>query len=526
MVDDPASGAAGVPRRCPRSATWRTRRYPAPTPGNCSSTCTPPHTGVRPRSSCGCTAGAGSSATSTTRSTTRSRSGTDAGYTVVSVNYRLTDPTAARPVRYPTHNEDVAAAVAWVHATSPTTAAIPTASPCSGTPPARRSRPAVATDGTYLGAHGLGLDALRCAGALDTEGYDVGALARTGNPIYRAAFGDDPRRGPRPRRSSTSPRAPGSRGSWSSSAARRPAAERPPPSCAGCATRASPSPWSTPARSATPRSTSRSGGRATTWSRHPSSVPRRMLRRHPVGLPAERNGAARVGARPRRHAKGRDGNHRHRRARARAARDRRDPRALDGRGAAREFGSPGHADGTGTARPRAVHPHHEVRRRRARLARPRPVRPVERPRVDAALLAPLPHRLRPHPRRPARLPPVGLEDRRPPRVHPRARHRGHDRAARPGLRQRGRDRAGRGEPPRPLRRGGRRPPHLRVLRRRRPRGGREPRGGVDRRAPRVRAPHVRLRRQPHHHRRSHRALLQRQRARALRGVRVARRPAR
>ena len=47
---------------------------------------------------------------------------------------------------------------------------------------------------------------------------------------------------------------------------------------------------------------------------------------------------------------------------------------------------------------------------RARVARPRPVRPVERPRVDAPLLAALPHRLRPHARRPARLPAVGLED--------------------------------------------------------------------------------------------------------------------
>src|SRR5439155_313047 len=40
----------------------------------------------------------------------------DAGYTVVSVNYRLTDPATTATVRYPTHDEDVAAAVAWVHA--------------------------------------------------------------------------------------------------------------------------------------------------------------------------------------------------------------------------------------------------------------------------------------------------------------------------------------------------------------------------------------------------------------------------
>ena len=85
-----------------------------------------------------------------------------------------------------------------------------------------------------------------------------------------------------------------------------------------------------------------------------------------------------------------------------------------------------------------------------------------------------------------------------PEYTPRRRHRGHHRTARSGLRQRRRHRAGRGQPARPLRRGGRRPPHVRVLRRRRPRGGREPRGGVDRRAPRARPPDLRLRRQPHH----------------------------
>ena len=99
----------------------------------------------------------------------------------------------------------------------------------------------------------------------------------------------------------------------------------------------------------------------------------------------------------------------------------------------------------------------------------------------------------------------GVEDRRAPRVPPRRGHRGHHRSARAGLRQRGRHRPGRGQPARPVRRGGRRPPHVRVLRRRRPRGGRQPRGGVDRRAPRARPPGLRLRRQPHHHRRPDRA---------------------
>ena len=117
---------------------------------------------------------------------------TDAGYTLVSVNYRLTDPTAAAPVRFPTHNQDVAAAVAWVHAHIADYGGDPDRIALLGHSAGAQIAAAVATDGTYLGAHGLGLDTLRCAGALDTEGYDVGALARTGNPVYRTAFGDDP----------------------------------------------------------------------------------------------------------------------------------------------------------------------------------------------------------------------------------------------------------------------------------------------------------------------------------------------
>ena len=55
---------------------------------------------------------------------------------------------------------------------------------------------AIATDPTYLGASGLGLDAIACAGSMDGEGYDVVAGATTA-PVefqtgYRNAFGDDP----------------------------------------------------------------------------------------------------------------------------------------------------------------------------------------------------------------------------------------------------------------------------------------------------------------------------------------------
>jgi acetyl esterase/lipase len=120
----------------------------------------------------------------------------EAGYTVVSVNYRLTDPNAAQtatePVRFPTHDEDVAAAVAWVHDHIADHGGDPERVALLGHSAGAQIAASVATDPTYLDAHGLGLDALRCVGVLDTEGYDVAATARTGNAIYRAAFGDDP----------------------------------------------------------------------------------------------------------------------------------------------------------------------------------------------------------------------------------------------------------------------------------------------------------------------------------------------
>ncbi len=109
-----------------------------------------------------------------------------------------------------------------------------------------------------------------------------------------------------------------------------------------------------------------------------------------------------------------------------------------------------------------------------------------------------------------------------------ARGRDDDRSARTGRRERRRH--GDGRPPgartaRPGRPRGHqpvRPPHLRLLQRRGPRGGREQRGLLDRRPPAARQPHDDLRRQPDLDRGRHRHRVQRGRGQALRGLRVAR----
>ena len=193
---------------------------------------------------------------------------------------------------------------------------------------------------------------------------------------------------------------------------------------------------------------------------------------------------------------------------ARAARHQRHPRAGDGRRPEGQLRPPRHADGARAARARAVHAHHEVRRERAGLAGPRPLRALGRPRVDAPVLHALPHAgsasssttssssasgARARPGTPRRATPPG--SRSPPARSGQGFANGVGMAiAERHLREH-------------VRRRRLRPPRVRDLLRRRPRGGREPRGRVARRAPRARAPGLRLRRQPHLDRRPDRARL-------------------
>ena len=160
------------------------------------------------------------------------------------------------------------------------------------------------------------------------------------------------------------------------------------------------------------------------------------------------------------------------------------------------------------------------------LARPRPLRALGGPRLDAPLLDAAPHGLRRLARRPQELPPARLA--RPPATPSTATRRG---SRRPPAR------SARASPPRSAWRSAsacsprgfnrarprdRRPPHLRDRLRRRHAGGRRVRGLLARRPPRPRPADRLLRRQPHLDRGRHRAVVLRGRRRALRGLRLAR----
>ena len=117
------------------------------------------------------------------------------GWVLVSVNYRLTDPRAPEPLRWPAHNEDVAAALAFLRSEAGRFGGDPDRIALLGHSAGAVIAAALANDPRYLGAHGMPLGALACVAPLDTEGFDVaGPASRSGwlGRLYRQAFGDDP----------------------------------------------------------------------------------------------------------------------------------------------------------------------------------------------------------------------------------------------------------------------------------------------------------------------------------------------
>ena len=188
-----------------------------------------------------------------------------------------------------------------------------------------------------------------------------------------------------------------------------------------------------------------------------------------------------------------------------------------------QIGPPRSADGRRRHRDGAVHAGAEIRSGRSDLARPRPLRALGRPRLDAGLCAAASARLRVGDARPDQeIPPARLDDARPSGEFHHRRHRDHHRPARPGSRQRRRhgDRraASRGR----VRRRRRQSFDLCARLRRRPDGRHQPGGDRARRPSEAQQARRAVRRQRHFHRRAAVAVGLGRSGEALRGGRLER----
>ena len=137
-------------------------------------------------------------------------------------------------------------------------------------------------------------------------------------------------------------------------------------------------------------------------------------------------------------------------SRAGLARHKRHPRAFHGCGRAGAIGPSRHAHGPRAGRLSAVDPFPAAQSAKPRVARPRSIRAVLRPRVDAAVLGALSQRIRSLAGRPEELPPMGIEDAGTSRARPHSRGGNHHRTLGAGLWKRGRNGHGRTIPGRPV----------------------------------------------------------------------------
>jgi len=118
------------------------------------------------------------------------------GWIVVSVNYRLTVATDPATARFPDHYDDVADAIAWVHRTIGDYGGDPARIAVLGHSAGADIVSNVVTNPAYLQRQGLPLSTVRCAGPLDTEGFDKVA-AGTDDPDgeqdqWQVALGNNP----------------------------------------------------------------------------------------------------------------------------------------------------------------------------------------------------------------------------------------------------------------------------------------------------------------------------------------------
>lgn len=114
------------------------------------------------------------------------------GWIFVSVNYRLSragDPSLAR---YPDHYRDVAAAVRWTRSTIKRDGGDRKRIALLGHSAGADIVANVTTNPRWLVECGLSLRAVRCAGPLDTEGFDKPMASDREQVQWRIALGNDP----------------------------------------------------------------------------------------------------------------------------------------------------------------------------------------------------------------------------------------------------------------------------------------------------------------------------------------------
>jgi len=116
------------------------------------------------------------------------------GWIFVSVNYRLTRAGDAASAHYPDHYRDVAAAVAWTRAHISSVGGNPHRIALLGHSAGADIVSNVTTNPRWLGERGLTLGSVRCAGPLDTEGFDKTRVPDSDpeSAQWREALGNDP----------------------------------------------------------------------------------------------------------------------------------------------------------------------------------------------------------------------------------------------------------------------------------------------------------------------------------------------
>jgi acetyl esterase/lipase len=116
------------------------------------------------------------------------------GYLFISVNYRLSPSTYSSDpnrIMFPTHNNDVADAVAWIYNNINLYGGNKNKIVLLGHSAGAHLVSLTGTSNTFLPSRGIQLHQIKGVASIDTEGYDVSAQGNEGNETYLNAFGNN-----------------------------------------------------------------------------------------------------------------------------------------------------------------------------------------------------------------------------------------------------------------------------------------------------------------------------------------------